>query len=285
VCAYLLLVFRQSIANRIFVVKSGKCDVVHGLSLHDHKKDVDNEIKLLQLELLTMQDPVLREQMESTIQKHRMKKQLIEGGHGKGSRRFTVQHNQEESYDYRRNYAFRSTMALKMRRCCWNRNDKGKIIDFEQNQRRIHDKATPKLPQQRKATKTTSSNTSMSLAELVPRDAFGFESVFEITKTKEEHPMTGSATNAINRVSLVAKTAVEILFIPKRDFFIFTTFETRQLMRKKLMNPKLAHLGYFSRIFKDPTEAIEKQKIWNAYKASVTKQFVSRHAKHALFNM
>ena len=57
----------------------------------------------MQLELLHVTDTVLRSQIENKIAKHKMKKEVIAGGHGKGSRRFTVQHNPEESYDYRRN--------------------------------------------------------------------------------------------------------------------------------------------------------------------------------------
>ena len=284
----------------IFIVRSGKCDVVSDLPLHDHKEELMIELHRLNHELLRTQDPVRKQQMENNITKHKMKQALITGGGGKGSRRFTVQHNPEDSYDYRRNAAFSNTMARKMRRSCWNSNDTGKIVDFEQNQRRI--KGTDKKIQQQtdttnreikmkskiqKSKKKYSSSfeRQMNLAELVPRDTFGFESVFQIAKTKEVDRLTGTEGQPINRVSLVAKTSVEILFIPKRDFFIFTTFETRQLMRKKLMNPKLAHIGYYSRIFKDPTEAIRKQKVWNAYKSNVTGRFESKHAKHALFNM
>jgi len=36
-------------------------------------------------------------QIENMIAKHKMKQEVIAGGHGKGSRRFTVQHNPEES--------------------------------------------------------------------------------------------------------------------------------------------------------------------------------------------
>jgi hypothetical protein len=119
----------------------------------------------------------------------------------------------------------------------------------------------------------------------VPRDAFNFESVFQIARSKELNHLTNAWFHPKNRVSLVAKTAVEILFLPKRDFFLFTTYETRQLMRKKLMNPNMAHIGRFSRIFKRPNKEIQKKRLWEAYKKSVTKQFEKRHAKHALFNM
>ena len=255
-------------------------------------------------------------------------------------------------------------MALKMRRACWNSNDKGKIVDFEQNQRRIQYKAmTPKQrervssgggdgdgggggggrqqrqQQQRNAAKGELHSIllqPMSLAEMVPRDAFNFESVFHIAKTKELDQLTNAWFHPKNRVSLVAKTAVEILFLPKRDFFLFTvrksffvchycffgrlgsrvlltccwitfvcffvflttfcemlfsfvfltqTYETRQLMRKKLQNPNMAHIGRFSRIFKRPNKEIQKKKLWTEYKKSVTKEFEKRHAKYALFNM
>ena len=43
-----------------------------------------------------------------------------------------------------------------------------------------------------------------------------------------------------------------------------------------------ASIGYFSRIFKNPTNAIKQQEIWNAYKTSITKEFEQRHAVYAL---
>ena len=70
------------------------------------------------------------------------------------------------------------------------------------------------------------------------------------------------------------------------SFVFFTqTYETRQLMRKKLQNPNMAHIGRFSRIFKRPNKEIQKKKLWTEYKKSVTKEFEKRHAKYALFNM
>ena len=153
-------------------------------------------------------------------------------------------------------------MALKMRRACWNSNDKGKIVDFEQNQRRIQYKAmAPKQRervssgsgggggggrQQRQQQQQQRRNAAkaelhsillqpMSLAEMVPRDAFNFESVFHIAKTKELDQLTNAWFHPKNRVSLVAKTAVEILFLPKRDFFLFTVRESFLLLLLSLL--------------------------------------------------
>ena len=204
-----------------------------------------------------------------------------------------------------------------MRKRCWQNNDKGKIIDFEQGQKKFTRASSP--VGQGKVQKPHPKK--LVLAELVPRDTFGFESVFQIEKTTEMNHLTGTIGHPVNRVSLVAKTSVVLLFIPKRDFFLFTTYKTRKLMRTKLMNPQLgnvchgvvvglfflkfgfcglkrvccigtddfrcfpqseASIGYFSRIFKNPTNAIKQQEIWNAYKTSITKEFEQRHAVYAL---
>ena len=123
----------------------------------------------------------------------------------------------------------------------------------------------------------------IALAELVPRDTFGFESVFSITaQNKVQNTLTGRMVHVRNRVSLVAKTKVDVLFVAKKDFFNFTTFKTRQTMRKKLMDPEMGHLGKFSRIFKDPSRALRQQRIWDAYKQKVTKGFNEKHARIAL---
>ena len=122
------------------------------------------------------------------------------------------------------------------------------------------------------------------LAELVPRDTFGFESVFSITsQNKVQSTLTGRTEHVRNRVSLVAKTKVDVLFIAKKDFFNFTTFRTRQIMRKKLMDPKLRHLGTYSRIFKDPSSALQRERIWSAYKKKVTEGFDVKHARLAQY--
>ena len=186
-------------------------------------------------------------------------------------------------------------MALKMRRLCFGSHDQGKIVDFEQTQRNMKDSTVTIADRMagnsgnKKTTRTTktthSSSPPLNLAELVPRDTFGFESVFQIEKVKEMDILTGTIGHPIYQVSLVAKTSVEILFIPKRDFFLFTSYTTRKTMRQKLCNPKLKSLGYYSRIFKNPTEAINKQKLWNAYKTKVTEAFEFKHAKYALTSM
>lgn len=293
---------------------------VHDLPLQDHKLEVDNEIKSLQFELIHgTKDSIKTKQIETMINKLKMKKELLMNGR---SRRFTVLHQPEESYDYRRNHAFASSIALKMRKICWGCNDKGKIIDFEQNQRNLSNELIRQhnnYGRSRDGRKIASKKKAeLKLAELVPRDAFGFESVFQITKTKEINVLTGKLVvsinsltrilhtninfsiffvcspflflflqtgtigHPINRVSLVAKTSVEICFIPKRDFFLFTSYKTRKIMREKLMNPKMYSYGQFSRIFKDPTNAIKREKLWNIYKTNLTKEFESRHAKYAL---
>jgi hypothetical protein len=140
--------------------------------------------------------------------------------------------------DYRRNQAFAQVLALKMRKRCWQNNDKGKIIDFEQGQKKFTRASSP--VGQGKVQKPHPKK--LVLAELVPRDTFGFESVFQIEKTTEMNHLTGTIGHPVNRVSLVAKTSVVLLFIPKRDFFLFTTYKTRKLMRTKLMNPQLGNV-------------------------------------------
>ena len=147
--------------------------------------------------------------------------------------------------DYRRNQAFAQVLALKMRKRCWQNNDKGKIIDFEQGQKKFTRASSPVGKRSTSSTRKARKHhpKKLVLAELVPRDTFGFESVFQIEKTTEMNLLTGTIGHPVNRVSLVAKTSVVLLFIPKRDFFLFTTYKTRKLMRTKLMNPQLGKVA------------------------------------------
>ena len=316
----------------IFLVRNGKCEIVSGLPLHDHKTDVETELQGLVHEAAKAKDPSQKKYYETMIQKLTTELEILVGGSTGGvSRRFTVKHNPEESYDYRRMAAFATELEQSARRKCWNSNDKGKVLDLQT--RNLKNLTTMKAKQLSEKTsdmieeiKSGAASARLDkmrsmeaqdehkrykeiehmqlshegkyfvrqkpshpngmpirLAELVPRDTFGFESVFSITKQNKVHnTLTGRTMHVRNRVSLVAKTKVEILFIAKKDFFNYTTFKTRQIMRKKLMNPKLDHLGVYSRIFRDPSAAIQREQIWSAYKKRVTETFDARHAKMAL---
>ena len=333
----------------IFIVRQGKCEIVAGLPLHDHKSDMEKELHGLIRDAAQTRDPIRRKQYETMIQKLKTEMELLLGGGGSGgvSRRFSVKHNPEESYDYRRMAAFATEIEQSTRRKCWNCNDKGKIIDMKErtsagSSRRIDGGGKSGISEeyggddgpirrghgpvddildgsafarmdkvQAEAAKQTASGAAsqkdltmpnhegeyfvrqkrrdskekpIPLAELVPRDAFGFESVFSITAQNKVHnTLTGRTVHVRNRVSLVAKTKVDILFVAKKDFFNFTTFKTRQTMRKKLLDPKLAHLGAYSRIFKDPGGALQRERIWAAYKKRITQGFDVKHAKLAQF--
>jgi CRP-like cAMP-binding protein len=355
----------------IFLVRHGKCEIVAGLPLHDHKSDMEKELHRLIHDAAQARDPIRRKQYETMIQKLKTEMELLAGGGGSGgvSRRFTVKHNPEESYDYRRMAAFAAEIEQSTRRKCWNCNDKGKIIDMKEkaragssggggggggglrrghrgrrrgrgtadaddgadgassrSQRLVNDildgsafarmdkaqvetarrnegggdeggegkgGATLKKPLQVpnhegeyfvRQKRGGPDDKPIALAELVPRDTFGFESVFSITaQNKVQNTLTGRMVHVRNHVSLVAKTKVDVLFVAKKDFFNFTTFKTRQTMRKKLMDPKLAHLGAYSRIFKDPGSAVQRERIWAAYKKRITEGFDVKHAKLAQF--
>jgi hypothetical protein len=61
---------------------------------------------------MSTSDLVKRQQLEDTIAKHKLKHDMMEGGHGKGSSRFTVKHTPEDSYDHHRNASFAPVIKI-----------------------------------------------------------------------------------------------------------------------------------------------------------------------------
>ena len=73
----------------IFLVRHGKCEIVAGLPLHDHKDDMEKELQGLIHDAAEMKDPLRRKQYEVMIQKLKTEMEMLLGGWIRGvSRHF-----------------------------------------------------------------------------------------------------------------------------------------------------------------------------------------------------
>ena len=211
-------------------------------------------------------------------------------------RRFKIRLDEKQTWDYRRRKAIGDgTLELALARKLWGSNQPWSLKQAMQrtrsslmmpNEHDEHDNDDDDDAEvEREAIRDELRGDGISghfrtppteLSELMPGHTFGEDQVFGSTFVKDE--TSGFSLRRKARASIIAQTNVEVLVLRKRDLFQATTFEMREAMRMRAAKRnEVSH----SEQLAHPEAFVREKRIWEAYKAYITREIMEKHAARA----